>query len=99
MPTIIGGRKCSRAASRFGIHSVKWPLEPNEDPQAFNHDHRPGLVAPLSGEEWRRALIDRAAKVAGKSRSEFMLDAAYHEATSVLLDRRQFLLDAKTFKR
>ena len=41
----------------------------------------------------RRALIDRAAEAAGKDRTEFMLDAATREATSVLLDQRYFQLD------
>ena len=34
----------------------------------------------------RRALIDRAAEATGKDRTEFMLDAATREATTVLLD-------------
>ena len=44
-------------------------------------------------------LIDRAAEAVGKNRSELMLDAATREATAVLLDRRFFHLDARTFKR
>jgi uncharacterized protein (DUF1778 family) len=47
----------------------------------------------------RRELIDRAAEVVGKNRSEFMLDAATREATSVLLDQRLFQLDPTAFKR
>ena len=50
-------------------------------------------------DESRRALIDRAAEMVGKNRSEFMLDAATHAATNVLLDQRLFQLDAATFKR
>lgn len=45
----------------------------------------------------QKALIDRAAEVAGRSRSDFMLDAACREATSVLLDRRYFSLPEKEF--
>ena len=45
----------------------------------------------------RRALIDRAAEAAGKDRTEFMLDAATREATSVLLDQRYFQLDPGAF--
>ena len=45
----------------------------------------------------RRALIDRAAEAAGKDRTEFMLDAATREATSVLLDQRYFQLDPEAF--
>lgn len=48
-------------------------------------------------EEERRTLIDRAAAAAGKDRSQFVLDAATREATSVLLDQRFFQLDAEAF--
>jgi len=37
-------------------------------------------------------LIDAAAAVCGKSRSAFMLDAAYRAAEEALLDRRLFRL-------
>ena len=46
----------------------------------------------------QRSLIDRAAAALGKSRSDFMLEAARQEAESVLLDQRYFALDAETFK-
>jgi uncharacterized protein (DUF1778 family) len=39
-----------------------------------------------------RELIDRAATAGGKSRTEFMVEAARREAESVLLDRRYFAL-------
>jgi len=58
-----------------------------------------GTVINLRADERRRALIDRAAEAVGKNRSEFMLDAATREATTVLLDRRFFQLDARAFKR
>jgi uncharacterized protein (DUF1778 family) len=47
----------------------------------------------------QRMLIDRAADALGKSRSDFMLDAACREAESVLLDRRYFALDSAAFHR
>ena len=56
-------------------------------------------VINLRADERRRALIDRAAEAVGKNRSEFMLDAATREATTVLLDRRFFQLDPRAFKR
>ncbi len=56
-------------------------------------------VINLRADEPRRALIDRAAEAVGKNRSEFMLDAATREATTVLLDRRFFQLDPRAFKR
>jgi len=48
-------------------------------------------------EEERRTLIDRAAEAAGKDRTQFVLDAATREATSVLLDQRYFRLDRAAF--
>ena len=56
-------------------------------------------VINLRADEPRRTLIDRAAEAVGKNRSEFMLDAATREATTVLLNRRYFQLDARAFKR
>ena len=58
-----------------------------------------GVTINLRADRRKRALIDRAAAAVGKNRSEFMLDAACREATSVLLDQRLFLLDEKAFKR
>jgi uncharacterized protein (DUF1778 family) len=45
-----------------------------------------------------RELIDKAAAVVGKSRTEFMLESARQHAIDVLLDRQIFLLDAEQFK-
>ncbi len=47
----------------------------------------------------QKALIDRAAEAQGRSRSDFMLDAACREAESVLLDQRYFFLDDEAFQR
>jgi len=58
-----------------------------------------GVMINLRADQRRRALIDRAAERVGKNRSEFMLEAACREATSVLLDQRLFLLDEKAYKR
>jgi uncharacterized protein (DUF1778 family) len=46
-----------------------------------------------------RSLIDRAARAQGKTRSEFMLEAAREKAQQVLVDQNFFQLDSKTFKR
>ena len=46
----------------------------------------------------QRDLIDRAAAVAGKSRSAFMLDAVTRSAEDVLLDQRLFDLDPERFR-
>lgn len=46
----------------------------------------------------QRDLIDHAASLLGKNRSDFMLEAACERAQSVVLDRVFFSLDADKFK-
>jgi len=45
----------------------------------------------------QRDLIDQAAERLGRSRSDFMLEAACREAQDVLLDQAFFTVDAGTF--
>lgn len=45
----------------------------------------------------QRDLIDQAAERLGRSRSDFMLDAACRKAEDVLLDQAFFTVDAGTF--
>ena len=45
-----------------------------------------------------RRLIDDAAAVLGKTRTEFMIDSARTQAIDVLLDQRLFVLDAVRFE-
>ena len=45
----------------------------------------------------QRDLIDHAAQRLGRSRSDFMLEAACREAETVLLDQAFFTVDAGTF--
>jgi uncharacterized protein (DUF1778 family) len=45
----------------------------------------------------QRDLIDQAAERLGRSRSEFMLEAACREAQDVLLDQAFFTVNAGTF--
>jgi uncharacterized protein (DUF1778 family) len=40
-----------------------------------------------------RQLIDEAAAILGKTRTEFMIDSARRQAIDVLLDQRLFVLD------
>ena len=47
----------------------------------------------------QRDLIDQAARLLGKNRSDFMLEAACDKAQSVLLDQVFFSLDAEKFRR
>jgi uncharacterized protein (DUF1778 family) len=44
-----------------------------------------------------RRLIDDAAAVLGKTRTEFMIESARREAIDVLLDQRLFMLDADRY--
>ena len=44
-----------------------------------------------------RQLIDDAAAVLGKTRTEFMVESARRQAIDVLLDQRLFLLDADRY--
>lgn len=46
----------------------------------------------------QRNLIDRAAALLGKNRSDFMLEAACREAENVLLDQRLFMLNPANFE-
>jgi len=46
-----------------------------------------------------RALIDRAALVQGKSRTDFMLEASQRAAEDVLLDQTVLRVDAATYSR
>lgn len=52
------------------------------------------LRAPVKVKE----LIDRAADIVGKTRTEFMLDSARRYAEDVLLDQSLFQLDEDKFK-
>jgi uncharacterized protein (DUF1778 family) len=52
----------------------------------------------IRAKQSQRDLIDRAAEVQGKSRSEFMLESAYQKAQDVLLDNSFFGLDQNKFK-
>ena len=53
----------------------------------------------LCASQKQKAMIDRAAEVPGRSRSEFMLEAACLEAETVLLNCRYFGLSSEAFKR
>ena len=47
----------------------------------------------------QRELIDHAASLLGKNRSDFMLEAACERAQAVVLDQIHFTLDAEKFQR
>jgi uncharacterized protein (DUF1778 family) len=44
-----------------------------------------------------RELIDRAADLMGKNRTDFVLDAARHAAEDALLDRTVFMVNPKAY--
>ena len=46
----------------------------------------------------QRELIDRAARLQGKSRTDFMLEASREKAEQVLLDQTLFTVTAKQYK-
>jgi uncharacterized protein (DUF1778 family) len=45
-----------------------------------------------------KSVIDEAADLSNKTRTDFMVDAAYHAAQEVLLDQRLFLLSDEQWK-
>lgn len=52
----------------------------------------------LRAEPGQRDLIDQAAALLGKNRSDFMLEAACERARTVVLDQVFFSLDAERFE-
>jgi uncharacterized protein (DUF1778 family) len=44
-----------------------------------------------------RATIDRAARIRGKTRSDFMVDAAYRAAEDTLLDQTLVKVDSESY--
>ena len=53
----------------------------------------------IRAETRQRDLIDLAAERLGRSRSDFMLDAACSKAEDILLDQAFFTVDAGTFEK
>ena len=47
----------------------------------------------------QRDIIDRAARIQGKNRTDFMLEAACEKAEHVLVDKVFFALDSRQFRR
>ncbi len=58
-----------------------------------------GETINLRASEKQKRLIDRAAELLGRTRSDFMLETACREAETVLLDGRYFGLSPDAFKR
>ena len=56
---------------------------------------RDSLSMRINADE--RGLIDRAAELTGKTRTDFVLDTARRAAVEALTDRSLFVVDAKTY--
>ncbi len=54
---------------------------------------RRDTTIPIRARAEDRDLIDRAARVLGKSRSEFMIETARREAQTVIADQTHFVLE------
>lgn len=70
-----------------------------EDRSAFTGAERSSAIETkgsinLRIEAGTRQLIDDAAAVLGKTRTEFMVETARRQAIDILLDQRLFVLDA-----
>ncbi len=63
-----------------------------EDP----HPQRVGLDIRIEAED--RELIDEAARLSGKSETEFVVEAARRAAEDAILDQRTFNVDAPTWQ-
>ncbi|MCQ8104433.1 DUF1778 domain-containing protein [Methylomonas sp. SURF-2] len=57
----------------------------------------PSVSINIRAKAKQRDLIDQAAERLGRSRSDFMLEAACREAEDVLLDQAFFTVDEGTF--
>lgn len=76
---------------------MSMPSQQTTDPDK-NASKTRDLSINLRISQNQRDLIDRAATLQGKSRSEFMLDSAYQKAQDVLLDRCLFDVDEQRFQ-
>ena len=62
----------------------------------MSHAQEPVTIS-IRAKAGQRDLIDQAADRLGRSRSDFMLEAACRQAEDVLLDQTYFAVDAKGF--
>ena len=67
--------------------------------RAADHATSRDQIINIRASRRQRDLIDQAAQVLGKSRSDFMLETACREAEDVLLDRTYFRLEEDAFAR
>jgi uncharacterized protein (DUF1778 family) len=74
---------------------------PKNRPSAGLSERAPGFDTKgsinLRIEAQTRQLIDEAAALLGKTRTEFMVESARQQAIDVLIDQRLFTLDTKHY--
>jgi uncharacterized protein (DUF1778 family) len=68
-----------------------------ESPAPFDAQPAEKRSINLRIEANTRALIDEAAAMLGKTRTEFMIDTARRQAIDVLLDQRLFVLETGAY--
>jgi uncharacterized protein (DUF1778 family) len=62
-----------------------------------NRPERRSVTINLRATEAWRALVDHAASLMEKTRTDFIIDATRRQAEDVLLDQRYFVLDEKRY--
>ena len=70
-------------------------MTPIEKPRRASTDPKGSINLRIEAQT--RQLIDEAAAVLGKTRTEFMVDSARSMAVDVLLDQRLFVLESEQF--
>lgn len=73
------------------------PANPKGSAAAMSRASDPKGSINLRIERQTRQLIDDAAAVLGKTRTEFMIDSARALAIDVLLDQQLFVLDSQRY--
>lgn len=90
-PNQISGMAKARSPASHGPHPAVVAVaerSPSADPKGSIN---------LRIEARTRRLIDEAAAVLGKTRTEFMIDSARARAVDVLLDQRLFALESERY--
>jgi len=77
------------------LHEGK-PMQPTESSESRGQTR--DININIRVKRSQRDLIDQAAELLGKTRSDFMLETACREAEDVLLDQCLFTLNADKFK-
>ena len=78
-----GAGQFERQLAKGGVYRSRHPLQPSEPDDL-----------PIE-----KVRLDRAAKIRGKTRSDFRIDAAYRAAEDTLLDQTLVKVDAESYRR